>query len=280
MSPRSRGRATRGFKVAFHRAEGCLEARVSGRLDSPADTLALFQRIGAELRRAHAPLVLVLDESQGVVPDAAEFGQIIAELHETGLRDVRLAYVDLGVGAIERIEVGELLAHEAGYALRTFKEEGAARLWLRYGSGDASPKPVPEVAQTSVDTVLERDYRIDFSLDLGCLRAYVIGHNGGLQTTLEYWREIGAELRRLRPSMLLVVDVMDGGPPAPEQLKLFVESMQADELRGMRIAYVEDKFMSIPKVELAGIYAIENDYDVQIFDDEHTAARWLRYGLG
>lgn len=268
-----------GFAVEFQRVDRCLKARVSGHLGSPADTLALFERIGAELRRAHAPLLLVLDQSDGPVPNAAEFEHIIDRLHGSGLRDVRIAYVDLGPEAIEKIEVGELLAREAGYALRTFNDIVPARLWLRYGTATANPRPLLQIAGPSDDVVLERDYRIDFNLDHGCLRADVRGHNAGLQTTLDCWREIAAEVRRVRPAMLLVVDVMDGGAPAPEQLKIFVESMEVDELRGMRIAYVEDKFDSIPKVELAGIYAMENDYDVQVFDDEQVAERWLRYGL-
>lgn len=121
-------------------------------------------------------------------------------------------------------------------------------------------------------------FQVGFSTFRDGLRAYVTGCNGTLECTLGYWRVIAAEVRRARPAQLLVVDVLDGGVPPPEQLLAFVQAMTEEDIRDLRIAYVEDKPESIPKVELAGIFAHEQGFTVQVFDNEDAAMRWLRYG--
>jgi hypothetical protein len=110
------------------------------------------------------------------------------------------------------------------------------------------------------------------------LRAHVTGVNGTLETTLAYWRSIAAEVRRLRPSRVLVVDDMDGEPPPPEQLMTFVLSMKGEGLERVRIAYVERDTLQIPQVELAGLMANEHGFDGRIFGSEDDAVVWLRYG--
>lgn len=125
---------------------------------------------------------------------------------------------------------------------------------------------------------LQPHFEVDFSSFRDGLRAYVTGYNGSLECTLGYWRAIAAEVRLRRPGKLLVVDVMDGGVPPPEHLLDFVRQMAAEDMPDLRIAYVEDKPESIPKVELAGIYAHEHGFHVQVFASEETAMTWLRYG--
>ena len=123
-------------------------------------------------------------------------------------------------------------------------------------------------------------FEVSFSTFRDGLRAHVTGYNTGLEGTLAYWRVITEELRLRRPKQLLVVDVLDGGVPAPEHLLAFVKAMVDEDLHDLRIAYVEDKSESIPKVELAGIYANEYGFQVQVFDSEAAAMTWLRYGIG
>lgn len=125
---------------------------------------------------------------------------------------------------------------------------------------------------------LQPHFDVDFSSFRDGLRAYVTGYNGSLECTLGYWRAIAAEVRVKRPARLLVVDVMDGGVPPPEHLLDFVRQMVAEDISDLRIAYVEDKAESIPKVELAGIYAHEHGFHVQVFASEDAAMTWLRYG--
>ena len=125
-----------------------------------------------------------------------------------------------------------------------------------------------------------RDFNIEFSIACGCLRAFVTGRNGTLENALAYWRAIAAEFHRVRPRLLLVMDVMDGGMPPPEQMLAFIQAMEGENLQGTRIAYVEDKYEVLPKAELVGIFALERGYEVQVFNDEECAERWLRYGNG
>jgi hypothetical protein len=125
---------------------------------------------------------------------------------------------------------------------------------------------------------IEPRFEVGFSSFRDGLRAYVTGYNGSLECTLGYWRVIAAEVRLRRPGKLLVVDVMDGGVPPPEHLLDFVRQMGEEDFPDLRIAYVEDKPESIPKVELAGIYAHEQGFRVQVFASEAAAMTWLRYG--
>lgn len=121
-------------------------------------------------------------------------------------------------------------------------------------------------------------FHVEFSTFPDGLRAYVTGYNGSVECTLGYWRMIATELRERRPAQLLVVDVMDGGVPPPEHLLEFVRLMVDEDLHDLRIAYVEDKPDSIPKVEMAAIFAHEYGFRVQVFASEVAAMTWLRYG--
>ncbi len=121
-------------------------------------------------------------------------------------------------------------------------------------------------------------YKVQFSTFEDGLRTFVAGCNGTLECTLGYWRAIAAEVRGTRPPGLLVVDVLDDGVPSSHPLLAFVQATAAQDIRALRIAQVEDTPESIPKVELAGIFAKERGFTVQVFDDEGAALRWLRYG--
>jgi hypothetical protein len=77
--------------------------------------------------------VLIVDSSSGVVPDARGFDVVARAVEGEGFEDVRIAYVDVGGSAIERVEVGEIVARSHGYRLRVFDNEAQARIWLHYG---------------------------------------------------------------------------------------------------------------------------------------------------
>lgn len=129
-----------------------------------------------------------------------------------------------------------------------------------------------------MDDTLPPNFRIEFSpADYG-LRAQVSGINGSLETTLAYWQAIAAEVRRVQPRGVMVVDDMDGEPPPPEQLLAFVQAMQGQGMEAVRIAYVERHTEQIPQIEVAGLLAYEHGFNAQIFEDETAAAIWLRYG--
>jgi hypothetical protein len=123
-------------------------------------------------------------------------------------------------------------------------------------------------------------FRIDYRREPEWLRAHVTGVNGRLETTLDYWTALAEEVRRQRPPALLVVDDMEGEPPPPEQLELFVQAMMGQGFEGLAIAYVEAHAHQLPQVEVAEILARERGYRVRVFADERAAQRWLRHGLG
>ena len=126
-----------------------------------------------------------------------------------------------------------------------------------------SPAGLFEIAFTQVDR---------------SLRAYVTGINGTLETTLSYWRQIAAEVRRIQPAALLVVDAIYGEPPPPEHLQEVVLAMKDEGISHLRVAYVADDVAQIPQIELAVLMANENGFKVRIFSEEREAVSWLRYG--
>ncbi len=121
-------------------------------------------------------------------------------------------------------------------------------------------------------------FAIEFEMQGKRLRALVTGINGSLQTTIAYWMAIAEEVRRRKPTKLLVVDHMEGEPPPPEQLQAFVAAMAGQGFDDLRVAYVEMHHEQIPQVEVAEIFARESGYVVRVFGDEAAAEVWLRYG--
>ena len=121
-------------------------------------------------------------------------------------------------------------------------------------------------------------FRIEYQRDGGLLRAHVTGVNGSLETTLDYWTALAAEVRRVAPAALLVVDDMEGEPPPPEQLELFVHAMVGMGFEGIRVAYVEAHAEQIPAVEFGEILAREQGFDARVFGNEDDARIWLRHG--
>jgi hypothetical protein len=121
-------------------------------------------------------------------------------------------------------------------------------------------------------------FRIEYSRDGEVLRAHVTGVNGTLETTLAYWQALAAEVRRQPPRALLVVDDMEGDPPPPEQLAVFVQAMVGQGFEGVRVAYVERHAQQIPEVEYAEIMARDLGFDARVFGNEDAAAVWLRHG--
>lgn len=123
-----------------------------------------------------------------------------------------------------------------------------------------------------------RRFHIEFGTTGYGLRARATGTNGTLETTLACWHAIAAEVRRLAPPALLVVDDMEGEPPPPGQLLEFVQAMQGQGMDAVRIAYVERHAEQLPQVEFAGLLANEHGFDARVFADEAEAVLWLRYG--
>jgi hypothetical protein len=121
------------FDISFRAESNCLVANVAGWIDGIDALIAMFTRIGAELRRTHCTRLLVLDHTHGVVPPEDEMKRLMTAVEGRGLSAVRIAYVDTRGTAVSRMEVGEILGREHGYKCRVFDNERRARIWLNYG---------------------------------------------------------------------------------------------------------------------------------------------------
>jgi hypothetical protein len=121
------------FDIAFRAESNCLVAEVAGWLDGIDALIAMFMRIGVELRNTHCTRLLVLDHTRGVVPPEDEMKRLMIAVEDRGFGEVRVAYVDARGTAVSRMEVGEILGREHGYECRVFDNEQRARIWLNYG---------------------------------------------------------------------------------------------------------------------------------------------------
>jgi hypothetical protein len=121
------------FELSFRAESNCLLVEVVGWIDDIEALVAMFARIGTELRATHCDRLLVLDHTHGVVPPEQEMKRLMSALEGRGFDEVRVAYVDVRGTAVSRMEVAEILGRERGYDCRVFDNEQRARIWLNYG---------------------------------------------------------------------------------------------------------------------------------------------------
>lgn len=121
-------------------------------------------------------------------------------------------------------------------------------------------------------------FRIGYQSRRGALRAHVTGVKGSIDITLAYWEAIAAEVRRLRPRTLLVVDELQGEPLPAEHMQDFVDAMAGLGFEGVRVAFVETQGAQIPHVESIEILARERGFNARVFANERDAGLWLRHG--
>lgn len=122
-----------GFDLRLETESSGLVANVTGRIDTLDALIAMFLRIGAELRRTGLHSILVIDHTHGVVPPEDQLRKLVGAMEGQGFATVRMAYVDARGTAISRMEVGEIIGREHGYECRVFDNEARARIWLHYG---------------------------------------------------------------------------------------------------------------------------------------------------
>lgn len=117
-------------------------------------------------------------------------------------------------------------------------------------------------------------FDVEFSLSSGRLRATVTG-DATFDTTVESWRRILVEVRRVRPGSLLLLDELRGPPLTEAQWRALVEAMKGQGLESARIAHV--KPLGRKSIEYCEIFAREAGIDARVFDDEAAAALWLDF---
>ncbi len=120
-----------------------------------------------------------------------------------------------------------------------------------------------------------RTWRLDFARHVAGLRAHLTGR-GSLPEVEACWSAIATEVRERSAVSLLLVDELEGEPLGAGEWKALVDEMKGRGFEGVRIAHVKPK--GLQKIEYCEIYAKEAGLDARVFEDEHAASLWLRYG--
>lgn len=110
------------------------------------------------------------------------------------------------------------------------------------------------------------------------LRVEVAGPRDSLEVSLAYWREIAAECERRGARALLMVDLFENEPLAPEEVAEVIDSMRDSYMRNVRVAYCELNSAVLAQAERGELAAREAGFTVRVFASEREAGLWLRYG--
>ena len=97
-----------------------------------------------------------------------------------------------------------------------------------------------------------------------------------LENTLAYWRAIVEEVRLHPAASILLVDRLQGEPLVEREWLSLVEHVAGSGLERVRIAHVKPQ--GLQRIEYCEIFARDAGFQARVFDDEHVADLWLRYG--
>lgn len=109
------------------------------------------------------------------------------------------------------------------------------------------------------------------------LRAHVFGGTDSLRVSSDAWRYLTAECARRGTRLLLAVEDLDGTVPQAD-LEALTEVQLACGFDKLRIAFV-DLRVDVHTNELSELMLLERDVQVQVFNTEDEALRWLLYGV-
>jgi len=125
--------STRLFRINFRREHGHLRASVSGYGGSLETTVAYWNAIAEEVRRARPLSLLVVDEMDGGPMPPAQLPEFIDAVAGRGFEGLRIAFVEAHFDQLAQAQVAEILACEKGLNVRVFTNEMEAAVWLRHG---------------------------------------------------------------------------------------------------------------------------------------------------
>lgn len=125
--------STRLFRIGFKREHGHLRASVSGYGGSLETTVAYWNAIAEEVRRARPLSLLVVDQMDGGPMPPAQLPEFIDAVAGRVFGGMRIAFVEAHVEQLTQAEVAEILACEKGFNVRVFANEMDAAVWLRHG---------------------------------------------------------------------------------------------------------------------------------------------------
>ena len=125
--------STRLFRISFRREHGHLRASVSGYGGSLETTVAYWNAIAEEVRRARPLSLLVVDQMDGGPMPPAQLPEFIDAVAGRGFEGLRIAFVEAHFEQLAQAQVAEILACEKGFNVRVFTNEMEAAVWLRHG---------------------------------------------------------------------------------------------------------------------------------------------------
>lgn len=117
--------------------------------------------------------------------------------------------------------------------------------------------------------------QVKFSRRPSLLRVHVTG-DSTLENTVAYWQAIVAEIERAPVASLLLIDELSGRPLMQAEWLSLVQNMAGHGLENVRIAHVKPQ--GLQQIEYCEIFARDAGFSARVFDDEHAADLWLRYG--
>jgi hypothetical protein len=123
-----------------------------------------------------------------------------------------------------------------------------------------------------------RPYTLEFSVADGCLRAASSGTIDTVEATVQLFRDVAAELRRVGARTVLIVDSTRGAVPDARGFHAVATAMEGEGYEHVRIAYVDVGGSAIARVEVGEIVARTHGYRLRVFDNEAQARLWLHYG--
>jgi hypothetical protein len=107
------------------------------------------------------------------------------------------------------------------------------------------------------------------------LRVHVIGEST-LDNTIAYWQAILAEVEKKPAEQILLIDELQGEPLTESEWLSLVRNMSNHGLEQIRIAHVKPH--GLHRIEYCEIFARDAGFNSRVFDNEHAAGIWLRYG--
>ena len=125
---------------------------------------------------------------------------------------------------------------------------------------------------------MNKTFEVQCRAEAGCLRAHVTGWVDTYEATLAFFRKIAVELRKVDVRRVLIVDETRGVVPTPDELERLALALKGEGFDGKRNAYVDVAATAIARIEAGEIRARAHGYRFRVFDNEHLARIWLRYG--
>jgi hypothetical protein len=122
------------------------------------------------------------------------------------------------------------------------------------------------------------EYRIQATQRDSYLRVEITGERSTIEASIAGWREVGRLVREYGTTRVLVVSLLSGPIPSPEEQRLVMQSLVGCGFEGVRTAFVLQDSRHVAELEHGEMKARELGQESRVFGSEAVAEVWLRYG--